>query len=231
MCSFGSCQMRFEFLSQFRKVWNAFECFVTQVQTRLPKTKCVWPMKINVICTVYCLILPIVADNDVGNLETNAIMPHSLWICVMYDVLFKCESGFYVGTIRNYYDIFMKINKWTLWMAIETYYQFLLTWGTWSKYIISYSASTIPWDLFTMGASPTLLLFGVPLHSNQAMTRGIGGHRADRIPLGLIAPPFIFRYMATENVSWTGEKSTKGNVTKSVNCCAEHRKRTWCDVT
>ena len=52
MCSFGSCQTRFEFLSQFRKFRNAFECFVTQVQTRLPKTKCVWPMKINVICTV-----------------------------------------------------------------------------------------------------------------------------------------------------------------------------------
>ena len=52
MCSFGSCQTRFEFLSQFRKVRNAFECFVTQVQTRLPKTKHVWPMKINVICTV-----------------------------------------------------------------------------------------------------------------------------------------------------------------------------------
>ena len=39
MCSFGSCQTRFEFLSQFRKVRNAFECFVTQVQTHLPKTK------------------------------------------------------------------------------------------------------------------------------------------------------------------------------------------------
>ena len=52
MCNFGSCKMRFEFLSQFRKVRNAFECFVTQVQTRLPKSKCVWPMKINVICTV-----------------------------------------------------------------------------------------------------------------------------------------------------------------------------------
>ena len=52
MCSFGSCQTRFEFLSQFRKVRNAFECFVTQVQTHLPKTKCVWPMKINVICIV-----------------------------------------------------------------------------------------------------------------------------------------------------------------------------------
>ena len=53
MCSFGSCQTRFEFLSQFRKVRNAFECFVTQVQTHLPKIKRVWPMKINVICTVY----------------------------------------------------------------------------------------------------------------------------------------------------------------------------------
>ena len=52
MCSVGSCQTRFEFLSQFRKVRNAFECFVTQVQMHLPKTKRVWPMKINVICTV-----------------------------------------------------------------------------------------------------------------------------------------------------------------------------------
>ena len=56
MCSFGSCQTRFEFLSQFKKVRNAFECFVTQVQTHLPKTKRVWPMKINVICTVLITI-------------------------------------------------------------------------------------------------------------------------------------------------------------------------------
>ena len=49
MCSFGSCQMLFEILSQFRKVRNAFDCFVTQVQTHLPKTKRVWPMKINMI--------------------------------------------------------------------------------------------------------------------------------------------------------------------------------------
>ena len=55
MCSFGSCQTRFEFLSQFRKVRNAFECFVTQVQTQLPKTKRVWPMKINVICYCMCI--------------------------------------------------------------------------------------------------------------------------------------------------------------------------------
>ena len=53
MCNFGSCKTRFEFLSQFRKVRNAFQCFVTQVKTRLPKSKCVWPMKINVICTVH----------------------------------------------------------------------------------------------------------------------------------------------------------------------------------
>ena len=57
MCSFGSCQTRFEFLSQFRKFRNAFECFVTQVQTHLQKTKRVWPMKINVICTVHVLVL------------------------------------------------------------------------------------------------------------------------------------------------------------------------------
>ena len=46
---FGSCQMHFKFLSQFREVLNAFECFLTQVQTHLPK--CIWHMKINVICT------------------------------------------------------------------------------------------------------------------------------------------------------------------------------------
>ena len=39
MFSFRSCQTRFEFLSQFRKVRNAFECFVTQVQTHLPKNQ------------------------------------------------------------------------------------------------------------------------------------------------------------------------------------------------
>ena len=76
MCSFGSCQTRFEFLSQFRKVRNAFECFVTQVQTHLPKTKRVWPMKINVICTVLTHILA----------ETNA---HKL----MADILRKTKAN------------------------------------------------------------------------------------------------------------------------------------------
>ena len=44
-----------KFLSQFRKAQNAFECFVTQVQTWLPKTKRVWPLKINVIW--YCIYI------------------------------------------------------------------------------------------------------------------------------------------------------------------------------
>ena len=57
MCSFGTCQTRFEFLSQFRKVRNAYECFVTQVQTQLPKTKRVWHMKINVYCMLYCMFV------------------------------------------------------------------------------------------------------------------------------------------------------------------------------
>ena len=65
MCSFRSCQTRFEFLSQFRKVRNAFECFVTQVQTRLPKSKCVWPMKINVICTVCPNIAPTIDQREI----------------------------------------------------------------------------------------------------------------------------------------------------------------------
>ena len=71
MCSFGSCKTRFEFLSQFRKVRNAFECFVTQVQTRLPKTKRVWPMKINVICTVALKTLPTTRDWISSGWRTN----------------------------------------------------------------------------------------------------------------------------------------------------------------
>ena len=80
MCSFGSCQTRFEFLSQFRKVRNAFECFVTQVQTHLPKTKRVWPMKINVICTVYRLrvtliFLYIFSFHPTVKVKVNATLP------------------------------------------------------------------------------------------------------------------------------------------------------------
>ena len=52
MCSFGSCQTRFEFLGQFRKVRNALECFVTQVQTHLQKnqTRLAYEDK----CDLYC---------------------------------------------------------------------------------------------------------------------------------------------------------------------------------
>ena len=38
--------------------------FRSTVQTRLPKTKCVWPMKINVICTV---------SNDGGSSKRGSI--------------------------------------------------------------------------------------------------------------------------------------------------------------
>ena len=74
MCSFGSCQTRFEFLSQFRKVRNAFECFVAQVQTHLPKTKRAWPMKINVICTV-AVDKPFVPGLCLARLQQS---PHSI---------------------------------------------------------------------------------------------------------------------------------------------------------
>ena len=83
MCSFGSCQTRFEFLSQFGKVRNAFECFVTQVQTHLPKTKHVWP-KINVICTVGAWFLAMVFnisaldDRDIYSMQPVCHMEHHL---------------------------------------------------------------------------------------------------------------------------------------------------------
>ena len=44
------------------------------MQTRLPKTKCVWPMKINVICTVsMCANLAYFSDTPVaGNMRVLA---------------------------------------------------------------------------------------------------------------------------------------------------------------
>ena len=80
MCSFGWCQTRFEFLSQFRKVRNAFECFVTQVQTRLPKTKCVWPMKINVICTVIANSLENIDWNNLYEMDVDSAYNHFMQI-------------------------------------------------------------------------------------------------------------------------------------------------------
>ena len=81
---FGSCKTRFEFLSQFRKVRNAFECFVTQVQTCLPKTKRVWPMKINMICTVrristQCLDLAIFESECSGRIQWTPQCLRSTW--------------------------------------------------------------------------------------------------------------------------------------------------------
>ena len=114
MCSFRSCQTRFEFLSQFRKVRNAFECFVTQVQTRLPKTKCVWPMKINVICTVVpdvlfnCVCWDSVNDWRLKHSSTIAWymdVADSSYIAVCYDCLWLIDhsrvliSLFYNGIV------------------------------------------------------------------------------------------------------------------------------------
>ena len=82
MCNFGSCKTRFEFLSQFRKVRNAFQCFVTQVQTRLPKSKCVWPMKINVICTVHFITTQIRPGFYIYTLERS----FCLMINIMIDI-------------------------------------------------------------------------------------------------------------------------------------------------
>ena len=69
-----------------KPIQNAFECFVTQVQTRLPKTKCVWPMKINVICTVTRLLgrpqpqmYPPVALNQ--HTLVNRTHKHYIYIC------------------------------------------------------------------------------------------------------------------------------------------------------
>ena len=96
MCSFGSCQTRLEFLSQFRKVRNAFECFVTQVQTHLPKTKCVWPIKINVICTVVKPLFRGPFDQGTplfrGYLLVWRILPFNMYISL------RVGDNFYLGT-------------------------------------------------------------------------------------------------------------------------------------
>ena len=42
------------------------------MQTRLPKTKCVWPMKINVICTVDAINgCPVIQDSQCWNIGLN----------------------------------------------------------------------------------------------------------------------------------------------------------------
>ena len=79
MCSFGSCQMRFEFLSQFRKVRNVFECFVTQVQMCLPK---------NQMCLAYEDKRDYLAPIGGGR---GIVMPMSVCLCVcLFVCLFVC---------------------------------------------------------------------------------------------------------------------------------------------
>ena len=82
MCSFGSCQTHFEFLSQFRKVRNAFECFVTQVQTHLPKnqTRLAYEDKRDLYC-----ISSIILSNYV------------VYECVLY-----CINEWLLCTLYNY---------------------------------------------------------------------------------------------------------------------------------
>ena len=56
--------VQFRFMQNAFRILKPFECFVTQVQTHLPKTKRVWPMKINVMCTV------LKCHEDLTTLET-----------------------------------------------------------------------------------------------------------------------------------------------------------------
>ena len=100
MCSFGSCKTCFEFLSQFRKVRNAFECFVTQVQTRLPKSKRVWPMKINVICTV-CFMHDIYMFYAFC-IEGNCFQPVCNYLC-LWCMLITCFPGQVLVTTSIFY--------------------------------------------------------------------------------------------------------------------------------
>ena len=67
MCSFGLCQTRFKFLSQFRKVRNAFECFVTQVQTHWPKTRLAYEDKRD----LYCICLVYKIETTGSNIYSN----------------------------------------------------------------------------------------------------------------------------------------------------------------
>ena len=58
MCSFGSYQTRFEFLSQFRKVRNAFECFVNTGANAFAKnqTRLAYEDKRDLYCSVVLVL-------------------------------------------------------------------------------------------------------------------------------------------------------------------------------
>ena len=126
MCNFGSCKTRFEFLSQFRKVRNAFQCFVTQVQTRLPKSKCVWPMKINVICTVGLL-----SRDTSGTESANGSRTTISSICIPSRSIFWAEC--FIGLVTSAsptgtLDVSeMKMKWWCFWPLLCTLFR--LNWA------------------------------------------------------------------------------------------------------
>ena len=70
MCSFGSCQTRFKFLSQFRKVRNAFECFVRNTGANAVaknQTRLAYEDK----CDLYCMYITTEHTNDLHNLHQS----------------------------------------------------------------------------------------------------------------------------------------------------------------
>ena len=96
---------------QFPFMPNAFECFVTQVQTRLPKTKCVWPMKINVICTVLHACVMVILCNTICP-ERKCV--HVILSCTLADPPpppwdFRGESS---CTWNNNLYLFKTSDKW-----------------------------------------------------------------------------------------------------------------------
>ena len=53
---------------------------MTQVQTHLPKTKRVWPMKINVICTVHACVANALFHVYVGVGDYTLPLDHSVLV-------------------------------------------------------------------------------------------------------------------------------------------------------
>ena len=150
MCSFGSCQTRFEFLSQFRKVRNALECFVAQVQTHLPKTKRAWPMKINVICTVYVHLF---TENTIGSVNNQGIKKYvrmtkfiinKMYIISLLHVSINCKFSQYHPAdlfVQIFKSLFMaRICLWvyignlTASQTLQDYYWFKCMVSIWQKY-------------------------------------------------------------------------------------------------
>ena len=85
MCSFGSCQTRFEFLSQFRKVRNAFECFVTAVAKK--QTRLTYEDKRD----LYCIIEVTRRNHQLHNLtiKKNKFVKHLFGVLSSSNILTK----------------------------------------------------------------------------------------------------------------------------------------------